>query len=56
MRVKGELSDEELEAIRKRPENLKKFHSLLLAQADREKLLGHIDHLLEELARLRRSI
>ncbi len=57
------LTTEELDAIRRRREDFNLFHNVRLAQEDRVKLLAHIDHLAEalakakaEMARLRRSI
>jgi hypothetical protein len=57
------LTTEELDVIRRRREDHSIFHDVRLAQEDRVKLLAHIDHLEESLAkagaemtRLRRSI
>lgn len=57
------LTDEELQEMRDRPKDPLKYHSVLLAQSDRAKLLDHVDHLNrllraaeDEKARLRRSL
>ena len=43
------LDEMSLEAMRKRKDDYYQYHSLLLAQTDRQRLLAHIDYLNDQL-------